>query len=159
MDHLAVKLRPVASSFATIDHKAVKLKGTFWTTLAISRLPNGPNLALVLSLFDGEASPKELPKSQPYTLPTWTILGPSSALWPSHLQLSITKQRSLRAPVGRLWLFSASKWTNSRLPNGLNLALVLSLFNGEASPTELPQTSAWKAQIRAHATLSAIRTY
>ena len=65
MDHLGAKLRSVASSFATTDHKAAKLKGTFWIVWAIFRLPNGLNLALVLSLFDGKASPKELPKSHP----------------------------------------------------------------------------------------------
>ena len=33
MDHLEAKLRPVASSFATMDQRTARLKGTFWTTL------------------------------------------------------------------------------------------------------------------------------
>ena len=42
---------PCGLSFAIKNHEAEKLKNTFWTTLAISRLPNGLNLALGLPCF------------------------------------------------------------------------------------------------------------
>ena len=38
-------------------------------------------------------------------------------------------------------------------------SFVLSLFDGEASPRELPKTCPWKPQNRVHATVSAIRTH
>ena len=65
MDHLGAKLRPVASSFATIDQRTATLEGTFCTTLGISRLPTSV-LGLPAVLFDGEVSPRELRKTTPW---------------------------------------------------------------------------------------------
>ena len=65
MDHFGAKLRPVASSFATIDQRTATLEGTFCTTLGISRLPTSV-LGLPAVLFDGEVSPRELRKTTPW---------------------------------------------------------------------------------------------
>ena len=149
MNHLGAKLRPVASSFAIKGHKAAELKGSCRTTLVFSRLPNGLSLALVLSLYDGEASLRVLPKSYCKRAPNGLS---GSQAPPCGLLICNYRSQSSEAYGHLMDDFG-------HFSNGLTLARVLSLFDGGISPKELPKTSPWKLQNRFGATLSAIRTY
>ena len=62
--------------------KALALQCDAGISVRISR-PPPPYARFVLSLFAEETSPTEALVSTP----EWTILGPTSALWPSHLRL------------------------------------------------------------------------